>query len=351
MRCPSLLCHYTQDCEKIVSSLAGYHHAQGAWFALASVVGHLTCDTTFEHYIHTAHLLAGQQLSEANLDIPFIVLQNITGISYQKLNYHDKTVYDKTTKRVALKKLRPYFVKTLKAHHAPLFTTANTNEQTVQKASSSIEKALPRSIFMESRYNAVIAFIKEMDSIKPVLRKKALESVAIKHGIHLLTAQKFYHNADTLNNNDKLITHVKEQKAQEQVTLALDRAYKMSIDRPDMLRQFVNIYQKKHITFRSYLKFGIKKSQHELLASFLRMGYQLVAAHYWQLVSNSESKVKDFKKKYKLDNAIRVAVNQKCDGFEVRIVKKVRTSSTDSKVYESSGVLKFLGGVLMVLVE
>ncbi|HCI76148.1 MULTISPECIES: hypothetical protein [unclassified Psychrobacter] len=87
-------------------SLAGYHHAQGAWFALASVVGHLTCDTTFEHYIHTAHLLAGQQLSEANLDIPFIVLQNITGISYQKLNYHDKTVYDKTTKTVFCQNLK-----------------------------------------------------------------------------------------------------------------------------------------------------------------------------------------------------------------------------------------------------
>ena len=45
-----------EDCQNIADSLAGYHQNQGAWFGLASFVGHLTCDTTFEHYIHTAHL-------------------------------------------------------------------------------------------------------------------------------------------------------------------------------------------------------------------------------------------------------------------------------------------------------
>ena len=58
---------YNNDqCEKIVKGVLGYHKEQGAWFGLASFSGHLTCDTTFEHYIHTAHLLAGEQLSRAS---------------------------------------------------------------------------------------------------------------------------------------------------------------------------------------------------------------------------------------------------------------------------------------------
>lgn len=340
-----------EDCENIATSLAGYHQTQGAWFGLASFVGHLTCDTTFEHYIHTAHLLAGWQLSKAKLEIPFTVLQNITDIDYQKLNYHDKTAYDKTTKQVELKKLRPYFAKTLKVHHSPLFASPDANSQPVQQRVRSIKSPSALSVFIDPRYDAVIAFIKEIDNTKPALRLKELENIAIKQGLHLLSAQKLYQNANKLNNNDKLIVHVKGQKTQELITLALDRAYKMSIDHPEILRQFVSIYKKKHITSRSYLKFGIKKSQHELLASFMKVGCQLVDAQYWQLVSSSEKKVKDFKKKHKLDNAIRIGANKKCEDFEVRIIKKVKSQSINETSYESSGVLKFLGGILAIQIE
>ena len=122
-----------EDCQNIADSLAGYHQNQGAWFGLASFVGHLTCDTTFEHYIHTAHLLAGWQLSHAKIEIPFTVFQNITGIDYQKVNYHSKTAYDKASKMVALKELRFYFAKKLKAHHAPLFTAPDVSAQLIQQ--------------------------------------------------------------------------------------------------------------------------------------------------------------------------------------------------------------------------
>lgn len=341
---------YTLDeCQNIADSLAGYHQIQGAWFGLASFVGHLTCDTTFEHYIHTAHLLAGSQLSNAKIEIPFTVLKNITGIDYQTVNYHDKTAYDKSTKAVALKRLRPYFAKKLKAHHNPLFTAPDVSTKLIQQSAEG--EGMQHSVFIDARYDAVISFLREIDRLRPELREKELENIAIKHGIHLLNARELYKNASSLNNNDKLITQVKGQTAQAIITTALDNAYNMSVQKPDILREFVRTYQKKHITSRSYLKFGIKKSQHELLAEFLRIGCDIIAPQHWQLTSSSAKEVRDFKKTYKLDSSIRVEANQNCVGFEVRVVRKVKSSSDDAKVYESSGVLKFLGEVLVIMLE
>ncbi len=159
-----------EDCQKIANSLAGYHQTQGVWFGLASFAGHLTCDTTFEHYIYTAHLLAGWQLSNAKIEIPFTVIHNITGIDYQTVNYHDKTAYDRSTKTVALKKLRPYFARKLKAHHALLFTAPNRNYLLIQQNIK--DEGIQHSIFINARYDAVISFIEELDSLKPELREK-----------------------------------------------------------------------------------------------------------------------------------------------------------------------------------
>ena len=341
---------YTLDeCQNIADSLAGYHQIQGAWFGLASFVGHLTCDTTFEHYIHTTHLLAGWQLSNAKIEIPFTVLQNITGIDYQTVNYHNKTAYDKSTKAVALKKLRPYFAKKLKAHHTPLFTASDMSTKLIQQSAEG--EGMQHSVFIDARYDAVISFLREIDRLRPELREKELENIAIKHGIHLLNARELYKNASSLNNNDKLITQVKGQTAQAIITTALDNAYNLSVQKPDQLREFVSIYKQKHITSRSYLKFGIKKSQHELLAEFLNIGCEIIAPQHWQLTSSSIKEVRDFKKKHELNSAIRVEANQNCVGFEVRIVRKLKSSSDNAKVYESSGVLKFLGEVLVIMLE
>ena len=313
-----------EECDTIVDSLAGYYQEQGLWFSLASFVGHLTCDMTFEHYIHTAHLLAGWQLSQARLEIPFTVFQNITGISYQKVNYHDNTAYNKVRKTVALKKLRVHFAKHLKAHHSLLFVPPKDNNHelfeqgVVERTDMSVH-----SIFIDSRYDTVISFLRDLDALKTDLRLKEIENMAIKHGLDLAAAHEIYENAKNLNNNDKLIIKTKGQNTQKLIDLALDNAHKMSIDNPDLLRELVSIYKTKHITSRSYLKFGIKKSQNILLSKFMVIGCQLVDPHHWQIISDSEQTVTDFKKKYKLDNSIRTGARVGCREFEVRIIKKI----------------------------
>ena len=114
------------------------------------------------------------------------------------------------------------------------------------------------------------------------------------------------------------------------------KAYQMSVHNPGKLLQFVTIYKQKHITSRSYLKFGIKQSQHELLAEFLKTGCEITAPHYWQRTSSSIKEVRDFKKNHKLNSTVRVEANQNCIGFEVRIIRKIKSSSADATVYESS---------------
>ena len=87
------------------------------------------------------------------------------------------------------------------------------------------------------------------------------------------------------------------------------------------------------------------------MAEFLKIGCEITASHYWQLTSNSIKEVRDFKKKYKLDSTVRVEARQSCVGFEVRVVRKIKSSSADATVYESSGVLKFLGEMLVILIK
>ncbi|WP_201512776.1 tyrosine-type recombinase/integrase [Psychrobacter alimentarius] len=348
-----IMTDYTVDeCDTIINSLAGHHQEQGLWFSLASFVGHLTCDMTFEHYIHTAHLLAGWQLNQARLEIPFTVFHNITGISYQKVNYHDNAAYNKVTKTVVLKKLRLHFAKHLKAHHSLLFTSPkDNNHELFKKGIVKSTDISAHSIFIDSRYDMVISFLRGLDTLKTDLRLQEIEKIAMEHGLDLAVAHKIYENAINLNNNDKLIITTKGQNTQKLIDLALDNAHKMSIDNPDLLREFINIYKAKHITSRSYLKFGIKKSQHILLSKFMKIGCQLVEPRHWQIISDSEQAVTDFKKKYKLDSNIRIGARVDCREFEVRIIKKIKNRSDSKMCYESSGVLKFLGSVLAVLVN
>lgn len=342
-----------EDAKRICKALLGYHQMQGAWFGLASFVGHLTCDTTFEHYIHTAHLIAGQQLSQAQVFMPLITLTNITDIEYQRINYHDKTAYDKTNKTVSLTKLRSYFGKKLKAHHAPLFqTNQEINKQSLNLQSMELKAdTLPQSIFIHAKYNDVIAYLLELNAVEVTQRRERLEQIAIKHGIYFKDAQRIYANAERLHNDQRLIIQPRGRKAQIVINKALDRAYHLSIRDPDTLHRLVAIYQQKHITSNSYLHFGIKKSQHQLLAEFMTLACQLVDAQHWQIRSDSEQAVRDLKKKYRLNSKIMTGVRPKFKGFEVRVVDKAKDSKTGDGYYKSSGVLKFVGGVLVCLVD
>ncbi|KRG36131.1 site-specific integrase [Psychrobacter sp. P11G3] len=349
-----------EQCEKVIKGVLGYHKEQGAWFGLASIAGHLTCDTTFEHYIHTAHLLAGERLSNACLKLPITVLELITGLGYSAIYRQDKTAYDATTKTVQLDKIRPYLLKKIAVNKIPLFKDAdepNSNaSQQLLNGNLNEFRMNANSIFIHPKYADVIGFLEELQELKENSRDKLLPEVAIRHGISLNESKCLYLRASVVFDDDRLLLgRPKGSKNQEIIIRALDRAYQMSIKDPEKLRMFVEIFAYKHNLNNSSIHFGIKEIQLKMLQSFMLVGCQLIDASHWQVRAYSEQLVSDVKKNLSLNSSIRVGARESFHGYEVRVVQKKRKRSENNMAltkdyYASSGVIKYLGYLLMVLV-
>ena len=348
--------------ERVIKDILGYHKEQGSWFGLASFAGHLTCDTTFEHYIHTAHLLAGEQLSRAYLQLPITVLELITGLGYSAIYRQDKTAYDATTKTVQLNRIRPYLLKRIAVNKIPLFKKANepninASQQLLNGNLNGFNESNINSIFIHPKYADVIGFLEELQELKENYRDELLPEVAIRHGISLNESKCLYLRASKLFDDDRLsIGRPKGSKNQEVIIRALDRAYKMSIKDPEKLRMFIEIFARKHNLNNSSIHFGIKETQLEMLQSFMLAGCQLIDASHWQVRAYSEQAVSDVKKDLSLNSLIRVGARESFHGYEVRVVQRKRKHSdknlaTTDHYYASSGVLKYLGHTLMILVE
>lgn len=351
-----------EQCERIIKGILGYHKDQGSWFGLASLAGHLTCDTTFEHYIHTAHLLAGERLSNACLKLPITVLELITGLGYSAIYRQDKTAYDATTKTVQLNKIRPYFLKKIAVNKTPLFKNAdepnsNASQQLLNGNLNEFKESNTSSIFIHPKYADVIGFLEELQNLSINSRDELLPEIAIRHGISLNESKCLYLRASELFNDDKLLLgRPKGSKNQDVMVKALDRAYQMSIKDPEKLRMFIEIFAHKQNLNNSSIHFGIKEAQLEMLQSFMLVGCQLINASHWQVRAYSEQAVSDVKKDLSLNSSIRVGARESFHGYEVRVVQKKRKCSDKNLAntdhyYASSGVLKYLGYLLMILTK
>ena len=348
--------------ERVIKDILGYHKEQGSWFGLASFAGHLTCDTTFEHYIHTAHLLAGEQLSRAYLQLPITVLELITGLGYSAIYRQDKTAYDATTKTVQLNRIRPYLLKKIAVNKTPLFQSAdepnsNSSQQLLNGNLNGFKDSNTKSIFIHPKYADVIGFLEELQKLKENSRGELLPEVAIRHSISLNESKCLYLRASELFDDDRLLLgRPKGSKNQEVIIRALNRAYQMSIKDPEKLRMFIEIFAHKQNLNNSSIHFGIKETQLEMLQSFMLVGCQLIDASHWQVRAHNEQVVSDVKKDLSLNSLIRVGARESFHGYEVRVVQKKRKRSNKNLAvtddyYASSGVLKYLGYFLMVLIE
>ena len=207
------------------------------------------------------------------------------------------------------------------------------------------------------KYADVIGFLAELQELKENSRDQLLPEVAIRHGISLNESKCLYLRASQLFDDDRLsIGRPKGSKNQEVIIRALDRAYKMSIKDPEKLRMFIEIFARKHNLNNSSIHFGIKETQLEMLQSFMLVGCQLIDASHWQVRAYSEQAVSDVKKDLSLNSSIRVGARENFHGYEVRVVQKKRKCSdknlaTTDHYYASSGVLKYLGYLLMVLTK
>ncbi len=340
----------------IVSAVLANNKEKGIWFGLASFAGHLTPDTTFEYYIHTAHLLAGWQMSQAKLAMPITVFDMVTGIGYQTVNRQDGRAYNATTKQVCLNKIRGYLISKV-ASKESLFidnsTPANTDcPQNIKNDAVDTQS----SIFIHPKVYDVIALLEELQNINIDKRAEWLPEVALRHGIAINEARQIYDRACQVFTDDRLwLSAPTGHKNQEVLVRAFDRAYQMSIDEPARLKLFVEIFTGKQNLNTSSIHFGIKEAQSEMLQNFMTVGCQLIDASHWQIRAHSEQAVRNIKKELGLDSAIRVGARENFHGYEVRVVQKKHKrsdknlASTDD-YYASSGMLKYLGYLLIILI-
>ena len=337
------------------SRILGYHKAQGSWFGLASFAGHLTPDTTFEHYIHTAHLHTAIQLTDAKLQLPYTVFQQITDLKYQTIHRQNKDAYDAKSKKVRLSLLRSYLVKSLVTNKNPLFVDSlniSTNSPVIES-----NRLASQSIFIHQKYSDVIAYLEELQKLNLEKRDRLLPEIAIRHGINITEARQLYYNASQVfaNNKKLLLSSPNGSKNQELLVRALEKAYQMSIHEPDQLKMFVEIFVAKQNLKTSSIHFGIKPSEIKMLEQFLEVGCKLINALHWQIRASSENEVTQLKRCLKLDSQIRTGSRQNFHGYEVRVVqKKIKRSDKNMAIsenyYASSGVLKYLGYLLSVLI-
>jgi len=343
--------------DAIVSAVLANNKEQGIWFGLASLAGHLTPDTTFEYYIHTAHLLAGWQMSQAKLVIPITVFKMVTSVGYQTVNRQDGSAYDANTKQVHLDKMRGYLINKI-ASKKSLFIDNSTSVNTAYEQNTQNDAVDTQpSIFIHPKIYDVIVLLEELQKISVDKRAGQLAEVALRHGIVVNEAIKIYNSSNQIFTDDRLLLSAPTgHKNQEVLVKAIDRAYQMSIDEPARLKLFVELFADKNNLNTSSIHFGIKETQLKMLQQFVTIGCQLIDASYWQIRAHSEQAVRDFKKELGLNSSIRVGVRENFHGYEVRVVQKKRKRSDKNLVmtddyYSSSGVLKYLGYLLMILVK
>lgn len=343
--------------DAIVEALLANNKEKGMWFGLASLAGHLTPDTTFEYYIHTAHLLAGWQMSQAKLVLPITVFEMVTGIGYQTVNRQDGRAYSPSTKQVHLDKMRGYLINKV-ASKKSLFSYNSTPANTDYEQNTQNDAANTRpSIFIHPKIYDVIALLEEMQKISVNKRAERLVEVALRHGIPIHEGRQIYDRASQIFTDDRLLLNAPMgHKNQEALVKALDGAYRMSIDEPARLKSFVCIFTDKQNLNVSSIHFGIKETQLEMLQKFVTVGCQIIDASHWQIRAHSEQAARDIKKDLGLDSSIRIGARESFHGYEVRVVqKKCKRSDKNLAMTDdyngSSGLLKYLGYTLQVLIE
>ncbi|WP_198330410.1 site-specific integrase [Psychrobacter cibarius] len=347
----------TAHSDTITKAVLANNKEKGMWFGLASLAGHLTPDTTFEYYIHTAHILAGWQMSQAKLAMPITVFEMVTGIGYQTVNRQDNRAYATNTKQIHLDKMRGYLIGKVVSKES-LFSYDSISANTAcQQNTQNDAVEIQSSIFIHPKIYDVIALLEELQNISIDKRAERLAEVALRHGIPIHEARQIYDRACQTFTDDRLLLSAPTgHKNQEILVKALDRAYQMSIDESARLKSFVEIFVDKQNLNTSSTHFGIKEAQIEMLQQFVTVGCQLIDASHWQIRAHSEQAVRDIKKELGLDSLIRVGARESFHGYDVRVIQKKckRSDKNLASTYEyycSSGLLKYLGYLLAITID
>lgn len=283
----SLTDYDEEDIERIKKGLLGETTwGQELWYSCAHLLGHLAPDRGFEYYNHTAWLMASYSISQANIQLPYTIFNNITAIDKKKLKENG---YSCDRGNVSLQKIRKLLYRKVlnKDYRKPKRFTiqedcSNPLENTVQNHS---EKMLLQRYGLKR----VIGFLEDM------VEAKNVDNVAAKFDIDALHAEQYYINAqqvhkivttrghkrffaknDSIKLAPSLLTNSREQRILSQF---FENATDIKEKKDEQWYQFILMAASKLSTSRSSINFPTKNMDEVIY--FLKIGIEMIEEKYW----------------------------------------------------------------------
>tara|TARA_R110002124_G_scaffold287214_1_gene471292 strand:+ start:12455 stop:15637 length:3183 start_codon:yes stop_codon:yes gene_type:complete len=354
----SLTDYNQEDIERIKTGLLGEHiWGQELWYSCAHLLGHLAPDRSFEHYNHTAWLMASYSLSQAEIQLPYVMFKNITGIDKKQLKENG---YRGDSNSIDLQKIRKLLYRkvldkdyrspkqfTIQEDHNPVVANAYTNNKTLLK-----------------RYGLrrVIGFLEDM------VEDKNVDDVAAKFDIEGLHAQQYFDNAikvrniltnrghkrfftktDTLKLAPSLLKNSREQRILDQF---FTNTTAVRDQKNEQWNHFIRLATSKMSTSRPSINFSTK-DMNEVI-DFLKIGTKLIEDKYW-LIRGSDEIILLLKEElvdypglkfetYKPDNVISLGIHNSNSKKNSK-----KNNKREASNYEYSPLLRFAIHLTLIL--
>ncbi len=358
----SLTDYDEEDIERIKTGLLGEHiWGQELWYSCAHLFGHLAPDRGFEHYNHTAWLMASYSLSQAKIQLPYAIFKNITGINKKQLKENG---YKGDSDNIDLQKIRKLLYRQVldKDYRSPKqFTIQEDHNNAV------IADAQDNNKMLLKRYGLrrVIGFLEDM------IEDKNVVNVAAKFDIDSLHAQQYFDNATKVHN---ILTNrgykrffaetdtfklapslLKNSREQRILSHFFTNATTFRDQKNEQWNQFVKVATSKISTSRPSINFSTKDVNKAM--DFLKIGTELIEDKNW-LIRGSAEIISLLKKElsnypglkfetYNPDNVISLGIHNPNSKKDAKNDKN--NSKTKTSIYEYSPLLRFAIHLTLIL--
>lgn len=351
------------DIERIKRGLLGEHICgQELWYSCAHLFGHLSPDRGFEHYNHTAWLMASYSLSQAKIQLPYAIFKNITGIDKKQLKENG---YLGDIDNIDLQKIRKLLYRQVlnKDYRSPKQFPIQEEHNHVMVADA--QDKSNQMLLKRYGLRRVIGFLEDMAD------DENIDNIAAKFDIDNLHAQQYFDNAmqvrniltnrghkrfftetDTIKLAPSLLKNSREQRI---LSHFFTSATTVRDQKNEQWNQFVTVATSKMSTSRPSINFSTKDVNKVI--DFLKIGTELIEDKYW-LIRGSEEIISLLKKElsdypglkfetYNPENVISLGIhnpNSKKDAKNDKNNSKIKTSS-----YEYSPLFRFAIHLTLIL--
>lgn len=380
----SCFCDYDQEQIKVIKKhfLGQVRHiSPNYWQALMGFAGHISLDTTFESYIHTADIIAAHQLTKATVTLPIALATKLTGKKRRSFNEHNSQAVDFDKQVVYVNTIYKLVGSTIRAinlgnqknfthsdlvKNATLTTQEKTSDLFGQYSKQKIIKLLED---IESGIDVTTASSPNFDYQNAYrLYQRALSLVQDKQATPIY---KLIGKDRKAKSNHPLIAPTPLHYHQEQVLaqLCFDNAEMLcqSTAGKKQLQEFINVFYEKVSANKPFIRFSFKHRQ--AFYHYLNIAFKILPSKYWRInicqltkandhQSNhtttidkllTQQKQEQFVKKF-VDFQGEITTNTHYNGYAISVIRPNNKGKVSSS-QPNSALMKYVCHVLLVVLE